>query len=193
MPMIRPQPRYGEAGLSGAALLYPLGQRREHPLHRTPRRCAHAACRADCVRTTAPSTGWPHRARSRPGSSGRPVALVALGVGVGVGVDWRLGTPASWGSACSPWWIADTKPEDCWRPCWSGTAYTRTVRPALVRPERRHPAPWSRHLVASTTRMPLPVVSAPAPVVLAIFSSELPVAVPPLITSRSEGEPSLPR
>jgi hypothetical protein len=48
-------------------------------------------------------------------------------------------------------------------------------------------------LIVSTTRMPLPVVSAPAPVVLAIRRSALPPALPPLITSRSDGEGSLPR
>jgi hypothetical protein len=48
-------------------------------------------------------------------------------------------------------------------------------------------------LMVSTTNMPLPVVNAPAPPALVMRSSELPVAVPPLITRRSEGEPSVPR
>jgi hypothetical protein len=48
-------------------------------------------------------------------------------------------------------------------------------------------------LIAFTTRMPLPVVSAPCPVVLWMSMPVELVAVPPLMISRSDGEPSPPR
>jgi hypothetical protein len=48
-------------------------------------------------------------------------------------------------------------------------------------------------LIAFTTRIPLAVVSAPGPVVLWISRPVEPLAVPPLIISRSDGEPSPPR
>ena len=48
-------------------------------------------------------------------------------------------------------------------------------------------------LVASTTRMPLPVVIAPGPPALVMRNNELPLAVPPLMTSLSDGEPSAPK
>ena len=48
-------------------------------------------------------------------------------------------------------------------------------------------------LIASTTWMPLAEVSAPGPPALVMRSKELPVALPPLMTSLSEGEPSPPK
>jgi hypothetical protein len=41
--------------------------------------------------------------------------------------------------------------------------------------------------------MPFAIVSAPGPSMLMIRKTELPVAVPPLITNLSDGEPSAPR
>jgi hypothetical protein len=48
-------------------------------------------------------------------------------------------------------------------------------------------------LMASTTSMPLALVSAPGPPALVMRNAVLPVAVPPLMTSMSEAEPSPPR
>ena len=61
------------------------------------------------------------------------------------------------------------------------------------RPGEREGARRRLPLVASTTSMPLPVVTAPGPPALVIRNDELPLAVPPLMTSLSEGEPSLPK
>lgn len=65
--------------------------------------------------------------------------------------------------------------------------------PATTGPASLNASSVVAPLIASTTRMPLPVVRSPSPVVFAIRSAVLPLAVPPLTTSRSEGEPSVPR
>ena len=61
--------------------------------------------------------------------------------------------------------------------------------------------PWSENapeaevppLIACTTWMPFATVSAPGPPALVMRKEELPVALPPLMTSLSDGEPSAPR
>jgi hypothetical protein len=48
-------------------------------------------------------------------------------------------------------------------------------------------------LIACTTWMPFATVSAPGPPALVMRKKELPVALPPLMTSLSEGELSVPK
>src|SRR5580700_1510561 len=99
--------------------------------------------------------------------------------GVGVGGTGVGGTTKSLRRNQSLGALASTLPRNSRYS--NGPATTRLASwkaPATVEPP----------LIACTTGMPLATVSAPVPPALMTWIAEVPVALPPLMTSRSEGE-----